>query len=91
MLVADFIGVVALFDWLADFEEAGDKCQECCGVLVFSQIRPVLGVKLHGADSDDRAQPFRHDGDHRSEMIAIRGGHPVDIVWVSVSKGAVNR
>ena len=48
MLVADFIGVVALFDWLADFEEAGDKCQECCGVLVFSQIRPVLGVKLHG-------------------------------------------
>ncbi len=43
------------------------------------------------ADSDDRAQPFRHDGAQRSEMIAIRGGHSVDIVWVSVSKGSVNR
>jgi hypothetical protein len=44
-----------------------------------------------GADSDDRAQPFRHDGAQRSEMIAISGGHPVDINWVSVSKVAVNR
>ena len=43
------------------------------------------------ADSDDRAQPFRDDGAQRSEMIAIRGGHPVDMVWVSVSKVAVNR
>jgi hypothetical protein len=37
------------------------------------------------ADSDDRAQPFRHDGAQRSEMIAISGGHPVDRGWVSVS------
>jgi hypothetical protein len=43
------------------------------------------------ADSDDRAQPFRHDGAQRSEMIAISGGHPVDIDWVSVSQSAVNR
>ncbi|MDQ2764645.1 MAG: PAS domain-containing protein [Pseudomonadota bacterium] len=43
------------------------------------------------ADSDDRAQPFRHDGAQRSEMIAISGGHPVDLIWVSVSSGAVNR
>ncbi len=44
-----------------------------------------------GADSDDRAQPFRHDGAQRSEMIAISSGYPVDMVWVSVSKVAVNR
>jgi hypothetical protein len=37
------------------------------------------------ADSDDRAQPFRHDGAQRSEMIAISGGHPVDMDLVSVS------
>ena len=41
--------------------------------------------KLAAADSDDRAQPFRHDGAQRSEMIAISGGHPVDMDLVSVS------
>ena len=33
---------------------------------------------IDGADSDDRAQPFRHDGAQRSEMIAVSGSHPVD-------------
>lgn len=37
------------------------------------------------ADSDDRAQPFRHDGAQRSEMIAISRGHPIDKYFVSVS------
>ena len=50
-----------------------------------------MSVLLNHADSDDRAQPFRHDGAQRSEMIAIRGGHPVNMVWMSVSKAAVNR
>jgi hypothetical protein len=47
------------------------------------KLTTLLGLKLSVADSDDGAQ--------RSEMIAIRGGHPVDMVWVSVSKVAVNR
>ncbi|RYY15926.1 MAG: IS21 family transposase, partial [Alphaproteobacteria bacterium] len=48
---------------------------------------PVLVTKPGAlrADSDDRAQPFRHDGAQRSEMIAISGGHPVDMDLVSVS------
>lgn len=48
MLVADFIGVFALFDWLADFKKTGDEREERCGVLVIGQIGPVLGGKLHG-------------------------------------------
>jgi len=58
-------------------------------------FQPIIEMSVipppASADSDDRAQPFRHDGAQRSEMIAISGGHPVDKVLVSVLKGAVNR
>lgn len=37
------------------------------------------------ADSENRAQPFRHDGGQRSEMIAISRGHPVGKDLLSVS------
>ncbi len=48
------------------------------------------GLSFSDADSDDRDQPFRDDGDQRSEMIAISGGHPVDGELVSVLDVGVN-
>jgi hypothetical protein len=54
-------------------------------------MRQKRTIQASFADSDDRAQPFRHDGAQRSEMIAISSGHPVDMDWVSVSKVPVNR
>ncbi|KQN05100.1 hypothetical protein ASE82_18145 [Sphingomonas sp. Leaf230] len=52
-----------------------------CGVTDMRKGFDGLAV----ADSDDRAQPFRHDGAQRSEMIAISGGYPVDMDLVSAS------
>ncbi len=43
------------------------------------------------ADSCHRAQPFLRDGARRSWVIAISSGHPVDMGWVSVVGGVVNR
>jgi len=59
--------------------------------LTFRENRRIKTALVMGADSDDRAQPFRHDAAQRSEMIAISSGHPVDMDWVSVSKVSVNR
>ncbi len=64
----------------AFYQRYHQKCHEMGGNLEPPRV----------ADSDDRDQPFRDDGDQRSEMIAISGGHPVDGELVSVLDVGVN-
>lgn len=92
-----FAGEAVQMDDLVLMPERHDQSEETHFSFSFTPVPDDAGAvagifcACTDADSDDRAQPFRHDGAQRSEMIAIRGGHPVNMVWMSVSKAAVNR